>query len=209
MLLAMIRWLAVGLFVGAATCTWAQSFRWDAKKPQELTRENAIRFTKDLSASDRSLLIRAIAAKLRPKMDNLDIHSEKQLLSVAADTRIELVDLDSDGTPEVLAQSSGMETCGAVGNCLFWIFKKTNTGYRTILSDGAQIFTIEDTSTEGFRDVTLGVHDSASERHLFPYRFSNGRYHQRGCYDANWTPNIDGPVLKKPIIRPCSREDRR
>lgn len=199
----MIRKLTISLLVGMAACSVAQSFHWDAKKSHELTSKSAIPFSKELSPADQTLLIRAIAAKLRPAMSELDIHSEKQLLSVAADTRIELIDLDGDRTPEVIAQSSGVETCGAVGNCLFWIFKKTNAGYRSILSDGAQVFSIEDTSTNGFRDVTLGLHDSATESRLFPYRFSNGRYRRRGCYDAEWVRQLGGPTLKRPIITHC------
>jgi hypothetical protein len=203
MLLTMLQRLAIGLLVGVATCAAAQSFHWDVKKSHELARKDAIRFSKELSPADRTLLIRAIAAKLRPKMDAFDISSEKRLFGLAADTRIELLDLDGDGTPEVIAQSFGMETCGAVGNCLFWIFKKTNVGYQSILNHGAQVFRIEDTNTNGFRDVTLGLHDSATESHLFPYRFSNGMYRQRGCYDAEWVKEPGGPILKTPVITKC------
>ena len=74
-----------------------------------------------------------------------------------------------------------------------------------ILNGGAQTFAIEDTITNGFRDVTLGLHNSATESELRPYRFSDGRYRKRGCFDANWTKEIDGPLLKKPIITPCSK----
>jgi hypothetical protein len=205
MLSAMLRKLAIVVLTCVASCASAQGFHWDVRKSHELTRKNAVRFSKELSPADRSVLIRAITAKLRPEMDDLDIHSEKQLRSAAANTRIELVDLDGDGTPEVLAQSWGMETCGAVGNCLFWIFKKTDGIYKPILSDGAQVFAVEDTSTNGFRDVTLAVHDSASESHLFPYGFSNGRYRRLGCYEAEWFPKPDGPMLKTPIIKRCSK----
>jgi hypothetical protein len=203
MLLAMISKLAVSLLVGVATCAVAQGFHWDAKKSHELVRKDAIRFAKELSPADRTLLIRAIAAKFRSRMADLDIASEKQLLSVAADTRIELVDLDGDGTPEVLAQSWADETCGAVGNCLFWIFKKTNTGYQSILNGGAQTFSVEDTNTNGFRDVTLGLHDSAIESRLYLYRFNDGRYRKYGCYDAKWAKELGGPMLKRPIITKC------
>jgi hypothetical protein len=198
----MIRNLTIVLFVVATSCASAQSFHWDSEGSHELVRKNAIRFSKELSPGDRSLLLHAIAARLRP---NLDIHSEKQLLDAAADTRIELVDLDKDGKLEVIAQSWADETCGATGNCLFWIFKKTDRGYKTILNGGAQVFTVEETSTNGFRDITLGLHDSATRSELHPYRFGDGRYRKRGCFDANWVKEIGGPTLKKPIITPCSK----
>jgi hypothetical protein len=201
----MIRNLAAVLLVAITPCALAQSFHWDSKKSHELVRKNAIRFSKELSPEDRSLLLHAIAARLHPGMADLDIQSEKQLLNAAADTRIELVDLDGDGKPEVIAQSWGDETCGATGNCSFWIFKKTDRSYKTILNGGAQVFAVEETSTNGFRDVTLGLHDSATESELFPYRFSGDRYRKRGCFDANWAKEVGGPILKKPIITPCPK----
>jgi hypothetical protein len=203
MLLAMFPKLAISLLVGVATCAVAQDSHLSGKKPREIASENEIRSSKQLSPADRTLLIRAIAADLRPEMNDFGIDSEKQLLSQAAHTRIELVDLDGDGTPEVFVQSSGPETCGAVGNCLFWIFKKTNGIYKPILSGGAQTFSIEDTSTNGFRDVTLGLQDSATEDHLYPYRFSNGMYRKYGCYVEKWTKELGGPMLKRPIVTKC------
>ena len=199
----MIRSFTVVLLVAITPCALAQSFHWDSKKSHELVRKNAVRFSTELSPDDRSLLLHAIAARLRPGKADLDTHSEKQLLADAADTRIELVDLDGDGKPEVIAQSWGMETCGATGNCAFWVFKKIDGGYKTILHGGAQVFVVEETITNGFRDITLGLHDSASESELRPYRFSEGKYRKQGCFDASWTKEIGGPILKKPIITPC------
>jgi hypothetical protein len=202
---AMIRNLAAVLLVAITPCALAQSFHWDAKKSHELVRKNAIRFAKELSPEDRSLLLYAIVARLRPGMADLDIQSEKQLLDAAADTRIEVVDLDGDGKPEVIAQSWGDEMCGATGNCAFWIFKKIGSVYKAILIGAAQTFAVEETGTNGFRDVTLGLHDSATKSELRLYRFSEGRYHKRGCFDANWAKEVGGPILKKPIITHCPK----
>ena len=199
----MFRSFAAVLVVVIIPFAQAQSFHWDSKKSHELGRKDAVRFSKELSPADRAFLLRALAAKLRPMMTDLDIQSEKQLLDAAADTRIKLVDLDGDGEPEVIAQSWADGTCGAVGNCFFWVFKKTDSGYMAILNGGAQTFTVEDTTTNGFRNLTLGLHDSATESELFPYRFCGGRYRKLGCFNANWTKEIGGPILKKPIITPC------
>jgi hypothetical protein len=188
-----------------ASQTRASRLQWDAEHGVELAQNDSVRVSNILAEGERASLIRAIAAKLRPQMADLQIRSEKQLLLVAANTRIKLVDLDGDGTPEVLAQSWGSDTCGAVGNCFFWVFQKTDSGYKTILNSGAQTFTVEETRTDGFRDLMLADHDSASEKTLYLYRFSSGRYRQTGCYDADWAPNPVEPMLKKPVIAPCKR----
>jgi len=179
--------------------------QWDAAHGVELSWRDSAGHSKDLAGPDRIALIHAIKAKLRPRMADMNISTEKELTRVAADTRIKLVDLDGDGTAEVIAQSMGMETCGGTGNCIFWVFKKTPNGYSCVLDSVSQSFVVEGLRSSGFSDVTLAVHDSASEKHLYVYRFSAGKYREAGCFDADWIPNIVGPALKRPVITKCKR----
>lgn len=187
------------------------TFHWKASEAQELGSEDRIKELKSLDLVERAALIKAIAKQLRPQMTDLEIHSEKELRNVTADTRVKFIDLNGDGVPEVIAQAWEMKAgCGATGNCPIWVFSKSDNGYKLLLGgDGwtFQIFTVQPTVTNGYHDLVLGFHDSASEKTLEVYRFKNGKYRRDECYDADWAP-IDAKGwhwLKNPVITPCKR----
>jgi hypothetical protein len=74
-----------------------------------------------------------------------------------------------------------------------------------LYAEGIQSFTIERTRTNGFRDIVLAMHGSATESQLTLYKYANGAYHDVACYDANWTV-LEGDTireLKEPRITPC------
>ena len=176
---------------------------WDAMHGTELSPRDSVSTSKRLSVRDRAALRKAIEAELRADPADLDKPSDKGMASAAGATRIRLVDLNGDGVAEVIAQSMGWETCGAVGNCETWVFKKTAAGYVSILDAGSQSFAVDKTRTDGYLDLTLALHDSATRKELRLYRFEGGRYRRVGCYEADWMPVIDGPVLKRPKITGC------
>jgi hypothetical protein len=136
-------------------------------------------------------------------MSDLEIGSEQQLRKVALDTRIKMTDLNDDGVPEVVAQP--MAGCRATGNCLFWIFQKALGGYRLLLEGEAQTFTVQKTSTNGFRDIVLGCHASATESVLADNRYKGGVCQDAACYYASWTVLENDKVreLEEPHITPC------
>jgi len=169
-----------------------------------------IRNSPELTSPEESELIKKIAALVRPFIGDRQNTSERELRQLAANTRVELVDLDGDGAPEVIAQANDiMLGCGATGNCAFWIFKKASTGYKLLLDTregdgigGAQLLTVEKTRTNGFSDLVLAAHDSAFEKTLVFYRYRNGSYHESACYDATWISTAGGKwrELKNPVI---------
>lgn len=179
--------------------------QWDAAHGTELSWRDSVGSSKILSDSDRAALIRAIEGKLRPSAGDLGVSTEKEFAHMASATRIKVVDLNGDGIPEVIAQSMGTDTCGAVGNCALWVFKKTASGYSSILDSGSQSFVVEATRSNGYSDLTLALHDSATRKQLYLFRFRSGRYRETACFDANWSPEINGPVLKHPVITRCER----
>ena len=50
---------------------------------------------------------------------------------------------------------------------------------------GIQTFQIQRSRSNGFRDIVVEMHGSATQRTLRLLRFGNGKYHEGGCYDAN------------------------
>ncbi len=184
----------VALGLAGLAQTRETGFRWSARKAQELGYHQTIRRSSELSPEKKASLIEAIAAEIRPFKTDLEIHSERELQALSANTRVKLVDLNEDGVAEVLAQATGVKTgCGATGNCAFWVFQETPTGFRKLLDTrgkdgigGIEVFTIDPSRTNGFHDLVLGAHDSASEKTLFVYRFRDGQYSVADCYDADW-----------------------
>jgi hypothetical protein len=190
----------------------AYHFRWSTRKAEELDFSATIRKSK-LPVSDQQMLIKAISALIRPFKKENEIESERELHLLAANTRIKLVDLNDDGIPEILAQANDYKAgCGATGNCSFWVFQKTSAGFRKILDTrgpdgigGIEVFTINPNRTEGYNELVLGSHDSATARTLLLYRFVHGRYRESGCYIASWISTEGGKYrqLEVPDIFPC------
>jgi hypothetical protein len=179
-----------------------ENFHWDWKESQELKADRSLR-NANLGEQDRKAVARATADEIRPMMADVDIKSEAELKKKALDTRIALIDLNGDGIPEVVAQA--MVGCGATGNCPFWVFRKTKRGYDMVLEGEAQTFTVQASSTNGFRDIVLSTHGSYSSGGLTDYHYRDGVYKDVGCYGYEWTV-LEGETireLKEPRITPC------
>lgn len=179
-----------------------ENFHWDWKESQELKADQSVRNAK-LAEQDRKEVVRAIADEIRPMMASAEIKSEAELKKKALDTRIALIDLNGDGIPEVVAQA--MVGCGATGNCPFWVFRKSKRGYDVILQGEAHTFTVQPSSTNGFRDIVLSMHGSYSSGDLTDYHYRDGVYKDVGCYGYEWTV-LEGQTireLKEPRITPC------
>jgi hypothetical protein len=173
-------------------------FQWNWKESEEA--RNRVATSEGISPADRTKLLNALATRFKG-----DPKPNKE----AAETRVKLVDLNDDGVAEAIAQPVGEPNCSPTGNCPFWVFQRTADGYRLLLNKaGVQTFTVQPTRTNGFLDLVLGMHGSATEQTLFEYRFRDGRYRQTGCYDANWEYlGKDGEYhnLKEPRKTPCQR----
>lgn len=178
-----------------------QKFYWDWRHAQEIPIANSLRVAK-MSKSDKAAIAGTIEAQFRSIMSDFDL-SNAHLMKLVYDTRIEMVDLNGDGTPEVIAQGMGWQDCGAVGNCSFWVFQKKRRGYRLLLNGGAKTFLIQSKITNGFKEIISASHDSAAESDLVVYHYEGGAYKAIACYDANFAPHVTS-VLKEPEITPES-----
>jgi len=126
--------------------------------------------------------------------------------------RVKAVDLGENGAREFVVQDSNDQSCSPTGNCEFWILQQNADKYSVILHRIAtQTFTIQSTLTNGFHDIVLGQHGSATESGLTLYRFDGARYRRVACYDAAWTMiGKDDEVheLKEPRMTPTICEIR-
>lgn len=178
-------------------------FQWNWKDSQELKAEESLRKAK-LRDQQKRAIASAIEDQIRPMMADLEIQSESELQKAVLDTRVKMIDLNGDGIPEVVAQ--GMIGCGATGNCPFWVLRRTKQGYDLLLEGEAQTFTVQKSSSNGFRDIALSRHGSYSSGDLTLYAYREGAYHDVACYGYEWTVLDEGGEvreLKEPRLTPC------
>jgi hypothetical protein len=184
----------------------AESLQWEWLHSEYLVR--TLREA-NVTGAERIAIAKAIANQVgpyTPSMKLIGIVSAQQLKDMTFDTRVELVDLNGDGIPEVIAQGTNKLGCSPTGNCPFWVFQKSGGEYRFLVSLGAiQTFKIQRTRSGGFRDIVVEMHGSATQRTLRLLRYSQGKYHKAGCYDAKWSV-LEGDTvreLKEPRLAPC------
>ena len=100
---------------------------------------------------------------------------------------IERVDLNGDGSKEILVRGKNFHLCGATGNCGFWVFEKLRTRPRMLLSAsdyvdvsdlGEQVLK---TRTNGYSDLLLKGHFSAAETGHYTYKFDGQKYIETKC----------------------------
>ena len=189
--------LLVVLSAAQRTPQRTPKFQWGQGQPQEL--DKALADYNNISAEDRTALLHAFAREYS------DYPSPPNPMERAEQTRVKFIDLNGDGVPEVIEQPIG-NICGAV-NCPVYVFQETGTNYRVILKKGAaQTITVQRTRTNGYVDVVVGMHGSATEEGLFVYQFSGGQYRRTHCYNESLTEvGKDGEVheLETPRITPC------
>lgn len=128
----------------------------------------------------------------------------KRIQRFVESVRVEVVDLKGDGTREVLAQAPWIPLCGATGNCSFWVFEFANGRMRVILDNGKfgngfEKVIVRPWYTNGYKDIVLGAHDSASERSLAVYQYRYGKYRVSACYETTMIGD-NGQFLDQPAV---------
>jgi hypothetical protein len=194
--------------VSAQKTSQAEGFHWDWRGAKELSRQNSVSKSSDLSDVERASLVGAVLSQLNNFHSHLDSLGEQELQKDASDARIEMIDLGGDGRKEAIVQAVGIVPCSVTGNCDFWVFKRSGQGYSAILHGLAQSFTIQPTHANGWSDIVLVRHGSATVAGLKLYRFSGSVYRPHACYDASWQYlGRDGERhrLKDPQITRCSK----
>jgi len=194
----------------------ASHFYWSEAKAHELDYQHTIATATELSATERSDLLAFFLRRFQHPTNAHDQtwsedSSADELRKLAADTRIELVDLNDDETREIIAQGNGLGPCGGTGNCLVMVLQSTPSGWKTLLDSHAQFdggfdkIRVLDTSTNGYRDIVVADHTSACERTALVLAYDNNQYRQRECYHINGCTKAGTVRLAKPEIGVCGK----
>ena len=96
--------------------------------------------------------------------------------------------------------------CSPTGNCSILVLRPAKDRYRVVLEAIGQTLTATPTRADGFRNIKVRMHGSATMSTIKVYKFNGNRYLRAGCYDENFEM-LDGAgnlrELKKPQITPC------
>lgn len=193
--------LVVGLASPAHGQSRIEGFRWDWRNTENHGWTRLDQST-DLTPTERKAVLRALKANMRAT-DSPD----EEIQNAAAQTDVKAISLDRKGAKQIAAQDRSIRSCSPTGNCDFWILRKSGERYSVILyRPNTQTMTIQPTAHDGFRDVVLGQHGSATDQELHLYQFGGTRYREAACYDAEWEVLENGKVrdLKEPRITPCA-----
>ncbi len=126
-------------------------------------------------------------ALLRDKASREVIEYSTDVIDCKDILEIKHIDLNGDGQSEVLIRAVTIPSCGAVGNCDFWILEKVNGRYRILLHgddywDASQMGEqVLRKRTKGYRDILLKGHFSASDTSYSTYKYNGKRYVEKGC----------------------------
>ena len=180
-------------------------FHWDWHDVQSPFSTGSLKDAK-IAESERTVLAEAIEAQFAPNPYDPEMASEVQVKRAALNANITMIRLSQDEkeSPEIVA--SVERFCSADGNCPLRFLRRTARGYRLLLDATGEGFTVQKTATNGFSDLVVNMHSSATDQWLKVYRYSQGRYRRVACYDANWAPLENGEVheLKEPRITPST-----
>jgi len=124
-----------------------------------------------------------------------------------------MADLNGDGNKEVLVRGKNFQVCSGVGNCGFWVFERTGSKLKLLLSasDYADISDLGDqvlkSQTNGYSDLLLMGHFSVSNTGLYTYKFDGVKYVEARCrYEV---PNYKTPEEHDGEIITCKEFERR
>jgi hypothetical protein len=179
-------------------------FHWDWHQSQSLSSAPSLQDAK-IAAAERTALANAIEAQIGPADPyDTEMASKARVRQAVLNANIKMISLrqDEKEPPEVVVQVQHL--CSPTGNCSLWFFRKTPQGYKLLLHSIGQRFTVQTTAADGFRDLVVEMHGSATDQSLKVYRYARGRYWRVACYDAEWAPVENGVFhqLEEPQITP-------
>ncbi len=96
-----------------------------------------------------------------------------------------IVDLNDHGQAEIIIHQ--IADCTATGNCPLWVFQKKKNDYKPILyTDMIQSFKLRKTQANGYKDLDLMTHNSASSSYHQLFKFNGKKYKAQECWSADY-----------------------
>src|SRR5260370_28590249 len=149
-----------------------------------------------LPKDDLNVIVRMVSEDI-DRSDCLESDKSLERRRIVRDFRIDRIQLTPDDKIQYIIEGWGPCVCGTTGNCPVWVLEKRVEGFKVLLSNGGyggfNGFSIEATSTNGYNDIILRSHDSASSYDLYVYRFSKTGYKLFQCSFVDyWRSDMTG-----------------
>lgn len=158
--------------------------KWTVPRLQELSwKTDQLRSGETaLSPLERKALARITGRQIQGCLSDPGPGDPRTFKGNFENLRIKRVLLNSAGQHGLIVQASGVCMCGATGNCDFWLIAERPSGFDVVLQTiGIQSFEITTTTSNGYFDVVLGSHSSATDTDLSLYHYTGSYYRRSAC----------------------------
>lgn len=116
---------------------------------------------------------------------------------------VEAVDLNRDGQVDFLVRTGN--ACGISQNAPAFIYRWTPRGY-ALMFEGDCIFVESlESSTNGYLDIKVTSHSSASVREIAVYKFIRNRYRAVECFTRIYEEPLAGQPAYRDVTHDCSQ----
>jgi uncharacterized protein YqkB len=150
-----------------------------------------------VSPQERSAIIALVFARSSPSECLGFERTEHEEIDTIRIARARL----APGERDLFVQASDNCNCGGTGNCEFWILREKPGGFDTLLETNmVQMFSIERSSRNGYKDLMTSAHGSAFYSDLTLYQFDGKRYRKTHCAREEYEQREDGSISDKPMI---------
>ena len=105
--------------------------------------------------------------------------SEEELALWKSKLKFESHDLNFDSVPELFLYIDHMDWCGAGSNCSYWVYQRSDAGYKLLVEN--KVLRVKDTDTNGYLDlaseIPMGFCDRNVQRlYVTPYKYDGEKY---------------------------------
>jgi hypothetical protein len=111
-----------------------------------------------------------------------------------------IIELNNDGLRDVIVGGRSALVNGA-SNQGIWLVQNIGKKYKVLLSESAETFAIKKNTTNGFRDIFVKHHMSASSSYDSTYKFSRGKYRESKCLF------VDYGITREKKVTTCTEEE--
>jgi len=151
-----------------------------------------------LTSAERDQIYRIVDSDVHNAFSDAQREEERKAIM---NFRVGSVALARNGSKQILVRGTD-SFCGATGNCSMWIFVRRAAQLRLALGTEGQLLIVRDSFTQGFRDIAIGLHDSAFVEQYTVYGWDRVGYKQVDCY-SRITPISDDTSPRRPFIEGC------
>jgi hypothetical protein len=186
------------LLFPAPTKAADKPFEWQWHKMDDDFWQRPILRQMKIKNDDRVAIIDAVAKSLKTDREDFSGLGSAELYDLVSNESYEWADLDSDGAPELITMTFGVDTCGAVGNCLLQVFRRHGTSFELILSTEAQSLMVDRSGPKPL--LVLYTHESAVNGNLAVYDVpKNDKAKLVHHYGVRWA-RLDGTAFSRPHL---------